>query len=475
MNEYRLSLLVLEIGVFLLGILVLTIDMAAGERGVKTCRRLAIAGTVALLGVSFFLGAEGAGWHGMVIADTAALFFKKIFLVSALLVFIMMARAGEEGGERAEYYALALFATLGMLFMASSHNLMTLFMALELLTISFYVLVAYGKGEDIVLEAGIKYLIIGTVSAAFMLLGIALIYGATGSLDYGEIAAKVAGGGELDPVLLPGVIILFLGLGFKVAAVPFQTWAPDVYQGAPTPVVAFLSVGSKAAGFVLLQRLAFSVFLPIKPGWILVLSLVTVATLFYGNLGALPQTNIKRLLGYSGIAQAGYVMMGLVAGNIAGGAAMLYYLAGYLFSNLLAFTVVVLMGRASESNEIAAYSGLARRSPVLAASLLVAFLSLAGVPPLVGFFGKFLLIDSIIKAGYTWVAVAAVLNVAVALFYYLQVAKAMYVMPPAAEEPIRVSAPMKGVLYACMAAILILGLFQQDLYEAALAASRALF
>jgi NADH-quinone oxidoreductase subunit N len=476
MHEYDLSLLTLEAGVFLLGLLVLTLDMVVGEGSRRVSRWTSLVGTAVLIAASFLIDGTGMGWHGMVLVDPAALFFKRIFLIAALLVFIMMARSGETAGDdRAEYYALTLFATLGMLFMASSHNLMTLFMALELLTISFYVLVAYGKGEDIVLEAGIKYLIIGTVSAAFMLLGIALIYGATGSLDYGEIARKVGLGGELDPVLLPGVIILFLGLGFKVAAVPFHTWAPDVYQGAPTPVVAFLSVGSKAAGFVLLQRLVFSVFLPIKPGWILVLALVTVATLFYGNLGAIPQTNIKRLLGYSGIAQAGYVMMGLVAGSIYGGAAMLYYLVGYLFSNLLAFTVVVLMGRAVESNEIAAYSGLARRSPILAASLLVAFLSLAGVPPLVGFFGKFLLIDSIIKAGYSWIAVAAVLNVAAALFYYLQVAKVMYVMPPAAEAPIRVSAPMKAVLYACMAAILILGLFQRDLYEAALTASRALF
>lgn len=476
MNEYNLGLVALETGVFLLGILVLALDMIAGPRSRAVCRWASLAGTAALVIASFAIEETGVGWHGMVLVDSAALFFKRIFLIAAFLVFVMMARSGETaGGDRAEYYALSLFATLGMLFMASSHNLMTLFMALELLTISFYVLVAYGKGEDLVLEAGVKYLIISTVSAAFMLLGIALIYGAAGSLDYGEIAADVGKGGLLDPVLLPGVIILFLGLGFKVAAVPFHTWAPDVYQGAPTPVVAFLSVGSKAAGFVLLQRLAFSVFLPIRPGWVIVLALVTVATLFYGNLGAIPQTNMKRLLGYSGIAQAGYVMMGLVAGSIASGAAMLYYLAGYLFSNLLAFLVVVLMGRAVESSEITAYSGLARRSPILAASLLVALLSLAGVPPLVGFFGKFLLIDSVIRAGYTWIAIAAVLNVAAALFYYLQIAKAMYVMPPAGEEPIRVSAPIKVVLYACMAAILFLGLFQRDLYEAALAASRVMF
>jgi len=324
-------------------------------------------------------------------------------------------------------------------------------------------------------KRGSKYLVIGTVSAAFILLGIAFIYGATGSLDYSRLAEIVDTGGSRDPMLLPGLILLLLGLGFKISSIPFHSWAPDVYEGAPTPVVAFLSVGSKAAGFVLFQRLVFSVFLPIRSEWGLVLALVATFTLFFGNLGAIPQTNIKRLLGYSGIAQAGYLLLGLVSGSVNGGAAMLYYLTGYLFSNLLAFLVIILFRQVVTSHEITEYSGLARRSPLLAASLLIAMLSLAGVPPLVGFFGKFLLVASIVEAGYWWLAVIAILNVVVALFYYLKVGKTMYVDSPLSTDPIRLSISMKVLLYGCVTVIILLGLFQAPLYDSARAAMTGLF
>ncbi|MFQ6103049.1 MAG: NADH-quinone oxidoreductase subunit N [Candidatus Glassbacteria bacterium] len=475
-GEIKFGIIGLEAAVFALGILIMTLDMIYRGSRPDIIRKVAIFGMALLVGYSFHPGQTGIGWHGMLLVDSAAYFFKSLFLVAALLVFIMMTRSEELVGRvPAEYYALGSFATLGMLFMASSHNLMTLFMALELLTISFYILVAYSKDEELGLEAGIKYLIIGTVSAAFILLGIAFIYGATGSLDYSRITEAIQSSRGYDSILIPGVILLLLGLGFKISAIPFHSWAPDVYQGAPTPVVAFLSVGSKAAGFILLQRLIYSVFIPLKPTWGLLLSVVAVITLLYGNLGAIPQTNIKRLLGYSGIAQAGYLILGLVAGSLDGGAAMLYYLTGYLFSNLLAFTVIVIFRQAVTSHRIIDYSGLARRSPILAASLLVAMLSLAGVPPLVGFFGKFLLIESVIRAGYSWLAIVAILNVVVALFYYLQVVRVMYVNLPTQAHQIKVSRPMKAVLYACIVAILALGLFQGPLYDISLSATRPLF
>ncbi len=471
-----LGLISIEVAVFCLGILILALDMISGGRRPGICRWTALTGISIILVLSLFTDRSGTGWHGMVEIDAVTRFFERFFLAAAVLVFIMMGRSRELGGrDPAEYYALAVFATLGMMFMAASRNLMVLFMALELLTLSFYVLVAYNRRRAHGLEAGVKYLIVGAVSAAFMLLGIAFIYGATGTLDYAEIAGKVAGAGQLDPVLIPGVVLLVTGLGFKVSAVPFHSWAPDVYEGAPTPVVAYLSVGSKAAGFVLLQRLVFSVFLPTRPEWVFILALVAVASLFYGNLGALPQTNLKRLIGYSGIAQAGYLTLGLVAGNVDGGAAMLYFLAGYLFTNLLAFLVIVVASRAAERHEIADYSGIARRSPVLAASLLVAMLSLAGVPPMAGFFGKFLLIDAVIRAGYWWLAVIAAVNVAIALYYYISVVKVAYVEKPADDEPLIVPASLKAVMYVCMAAILFLGIFQGPLYEAARTAVGALF
>jgi NADH-quinone oxidoreductase subunit N len=426
--------------------------------------------------LSFLTGNSGTGWYGMILVDSASIFFRRIFLLSALFVFVMMSRSRDLGGrDPAEYYALALFATVGMMFTASAANFMTLFMALELLTISFYVLVAYNRDELLGLEAGVKYLIIGTVSTAFILLGLAFVYGATGSLDFVVVASRLGEAGKTDPLLLVGAVLMLVGLGFKISAVPFHTWAPDVYQGATTPVVAFLSVGSKAAGLVLMMRLAFSVFLVIRPEWVLILSVVTVATMFYGNLGALPQVNIKRLLGYSGIAQAGYLLMGLVAATVESGAAMLYYLAGYLVTNLLAFMVIVVFSRSVKGHSISSYSGLARRSPILAASLMVAMLSLAGVPPLAGFFGKFLLIDAVIKAGYTWLAVVAALNVVTALYYYLQVVKTIYVLPAASETPLEVNTSTKALLYACMLAILFIGVFQEPLYDAVRTAAVTLF
>ena len=471
-----LGLVIIEVAVFLLGIGVLSVDMAFRGRRPEICQWLTLGGLALIVCLSFVLSKTGLGWQGMLLVDPLALFFKRLFLIAALLTAIMMAYS-RDLGERdlGEYYALTLFATLGMLFMATAHNLVTLFMGLELLAISFYILVASGTDETLGLEAGVKYLIFGAVSSAFILLGIAFVYGATGSLDYGQIAETIRSGEPLDSMLLPGILLLLLGLGFKISAFPFHAWAPDVYQGAPTPVVAFLSVGSKAAGFVLLLRLAFSVFLPLKSEWGLVLSLVAVISLCYGNLGALGQSNMKRLLGYSGIAQAGYILLGLIAGTVDGGAATLYYLTGYLFSNLLAFMVIVVLGRALGSSEIIDYAGLARRSPILAASLLIALLSLAGVPPLVGFFGKFLLIDATIKAGYWWIATVAILNVVVALYYYLSVIKVAYVNPPVSEERITVPKAIKATLYACVVVIILLGLFQNPLYESARVAAAALF
>ncbi|MFC1572258.1 NADH-quinone oxidoreductase subunit N [Candidatus Eisenbacteria bacterium] len=471
-----ISLVLIEIAVFALGIGVLTIDMLYRGRRSDVCRWPTLCG-LALIGIlSFLVPGTGLGWRGMLLADPLALFFKRLFVIAAFLVSIMMGYGRRaEGDSPGESYGLVLFATLGMLFMASAHNLVTLFMSLELLAISFYVLVASGMDRDHGLEAGVKYLVFGAVSSAFMLLGIAFIYGATGSFDYAEIAEIIRQGRPLDAMLMPGVLLLLLGLGFKISAFPFHSWAPDVYQGGPTAVVAFLSVGSKAAGFVLLQRLVFSVFLPLRSEWGLVLSLVAVLSLCLGNLGAMRQSNIKRLLGYSGIAQAGYIMLGLIAGSVEGAAAMLYYLAGYVFSNLLAFLVIIILNRSIRSYQIADYAGLARRSPMLAASLLIALLSLAGVPPLVGFFGKFLLIDAIIKAGHWWIAVVAILNVVVALYYYLSVVKVAYVSAPAENTPITIPASGRVVIYACIAVIFLLGLFQQPLYELTRTASAALF
>jgi len=468
------GLIGIEALAFILAITILVLDLLFHGRRPRAVTLTAVLGSAAVLAYALVAADTGVAWHGMIRVDAAALFFKRLVLAASVLTMIMIGRSSDTQSEgRAEYYALTAFATVGMLFMAAAHNLVVLFMALELLTITFYILVAYARRDDLGLEAGLKYLVIGTVSAAFILLGIAFVYGAAGSLAFDAIAAK-AGMDEPDAVLVLGMIILLLGLGFKVSAIPFHAWAPDVYQGAPTPVAAFLSVGSKAAGFVLLLRLLFSVFLPARGHALTVLMAVAVLTLAYGNLGAIPQTNIKRLLGYSGISQAGYLLLGLIAGSAEGGAAIIYFLAGYLFTNMLAFLVIILWHRKAGSFDIASYAGLGKTSPLLAAALLIALLSLAGAPPLVGFFGKFLLISSVVQAGYSWLAIVAAVNVVVGMYYYLLVVKAMYVREPTAPSAVTVSPPMQALLYLCVTAILGLGLFQGPLYKLALTAANSL-
>ncbi|MCG3149559.1 MAG: NAD(P)H-quinone oxidoreductase subunit 2, chloroplastic [Verrucomicrobiae bacterium] len=407
-------------------------------------------------------------FHGMYRLDSFALFFKRLFLLATAFVLLM----GAEFVERfetgvAEFYALVLLAATGMLVIASVNDFILLFVALELVTITFYILTAFLRRQVQSLEAGTKYLILGALSSGFTVYGIAYIFGTTGTTNFDKLATLLSAGGSGSAFLL-GMLLVLTGLGFKVASVPFQIWAPDVYQGAPTPVTAFLAVGSKAAGFALLLRVMLAGLLPVSAVWMPVLLVLAAATLGYGNLGAISQRNIKRLLGYSSIGHAGYMLMGLAAGNALGSQAVLFYLGQYAFTNLCAFLVIIAVGR----EEIADYAGLGKRSPILGAALFLAMASLAGIPPLSGFFGKFQLFAAVIEAAQTnWhyyiLAGIGAGAVVVSLYYYFNVGRAIYIEEAKDTTPIPVSLPVRAGLYVCMLAMIGLGIYQQPLVEAA--------
>jgi NADH-quinone oxidoreductase subunit N len=475
MNTLLLSheLLIIGLG---LGLLLADLWIAPAAR-----RKL---GYVAAIGVGIVLlyslfifklptGESAYAFGKMYLLDGLALFFKRFFLVSALIVLLMSVEFADciETGI-AEFYALILFALAGMLFASSANDFALLFVSLELITVTFYVLTSFQRAQRRSLEAGVKYLIIGALSTCFTVFGIALVYGVSGKMNFEELAI-VAPMFHYNQVFLCGLLLVMVGLGFKIAAFPFQIWAPDVYQGSPAPTTAFLAVGSKAAGFVLLLRVLFTAVPTISDRWSNLLIIVSAVTILYGNLCALPQRNLKRLLGYSSIAHAGYMLLGVAALNSAGKSAILYYLSGYLFTVLAAFTVICLVMRHVEGEDIGALAGLNQRSPLLAATMSMAMVSLAGIPPLAGFFGKFLLLKSVVEQapthpGYYFLAFVTVAGVIISLYYYFGVIRAIYWSEnPENLTPIQASKPIRISIYACIVGMFFIGLFPGPLVNLA--------
>src|SRR6186997_1367881 len=366
--------------------------------------------------------------NGLISVDRFALFFKVIFLGSAALTVLMSVRYLDVEGTRAgEYYFLILCATLGMMFMAGGTDLITLFIGLETMAISFYILTGFLKPSRRSNEAAVKYFLLGAFSLGILLYGMSLMYGLSGTTNLRSIATALVGQ-ERDPRLMLAVIMVVAGMGFKIAAVPFHMWAPDVYEGAPTPVTAFLSVGSKAASFAMLLRIFLEGLPAMDADWRLLFEVLAIVTMTVGNLAALTQSNLKRMLAYSSIAHAGYLLMGVVAGTPRGVSAMLIYLLIYTFMQLGAFAVIVMMRRAdSAGDELKDFSGLHFRHPFAAFAMLLFMLSLGGIPPTAGFMGKFWLFSAAIEAGYVWLAVIGVLNSAISLYYYIRIVVFMYV------------------------------------------------
>ena len=478
------SLMSLEISVVALGIVVLLADLwLPAER--KKMLGYAAAAALGLLFLNSFTGncscaSVGEAFGGMFVQDALAVFFKRFFLLAAALVLVLAVEFSDRiAAGVSEYYSLIVFALAGMLFAASSNDFVMLFVSVELITITFYVLTSFTRGRVVALEAGVKYLILGALSSAFMVYGIALVWGTTGKFNFTELA-MVTARFEENKVFLFGVLFILVGLGFKIAAFPFQMWTPDVYQGAPTPTTAFLAIGSKAAGFVLLLRFLFTAIPSVTAHWDKLLIFVSAITILYGNLCAIPQRNLKRLLGYSSIAHAGYLLLGVAALNSAGHAAVLYYLSGYLFTTLAAFTVIALVMRHLDTEDISSLAGLSQRSPMLAATMTLAMVSLAGIPPLAGFFGKFLLLKAVIEqgasnAGYYCLAFTALVGVVISFYYYFGVIRAIYWSRDVPDaSPIQMSVPIRFGICVCIAGMFWLGLFPEAMLDFASDAARVL-
>lgn len=470
----QLLALLPEILLALLAFAILAADLATPE---EKKRSLGIVATVGLLIVAavsiLWRGPGGEVFGGMLRDDPVALVFRVLFMIAGTLAILLSMdfKGLRQGGE---YYSLLIFAVMGMGLMAAANNLVMVYVALELTDIALYVLAGFLRDDSASTEAGIKYFLFGACASAIMLYGMSLMYGFTGALDLPEIGEALQETSALPAMI--GLVLMLVGLGFKVAAVPMQFWVPDVYQGAPTPITAFISVASKAAGFAVLARVLTFVFPAVQGEWMALVMTISLFTMTVGNLFAIPQHNIKRLLGYSGIAQAGYLLIGVTASSKHGLAAAIFYLIVYTLTNIAAFATVILVSNRINSDEIADYAALSRRSPYLALALLAALLSLAGIPPFGGFVGKLFLFAAGIGSGLVWLVIAGVLNVILGLYYYLSVAKVMYVTRSEHEdEPIPVTAAIKGVLVVTTTGVLLLGVVATPFYNMVLDAVASWF
>ena len=433
-----------------------------------------LAGT--LFAVFLFTGLDVTAARGLLAVDGFAAFFKVIVLLSAVLTILMSAPyLRVEGLKAGEYYFLILCATLGMMFMASGVDLITLFIGLETMAVSFYILAGYLKPNPRSNEAAVKYFLLGAFSLGVLLYGMSLLYGATGTTGLQGIATALSGQ-EPSVVLILAVVLIGAGMGFKIAAVPFHMWAPDVYEGAPTPVTAFLSVGSKAASFAMLIRIFVEGLPAVSADWTALFWVLAVITMTLGNVAALTQSNLKRMLAYSSIAHAGYLLIGVTVATERGVASLLVYLGVYLFMQLGAFAVVVAMRRSDVvGDELKDFAGLFKRSPIAAFLMLFFMLSLGGIPPTAGFMGKVWLFGAAIDAGFIWLAVVAVANSAVSLYYYLRVVVFMWMHDDAhAGTPLVFSPTMAVALGIALLGTVVFGLYPQFLFEQAEAAARTL-
>lgn len=468
-----------EILLLVLAIFVLLLDALWRPSQRDRLGWVASIGAVAILVAALLFSQPGNEpkliFGGTLRQDWTAYAFKVLFLF-ALAVTSLLSIDRPGYGDRGEYYALLFVATMGMSLMAAAADLILLYLAIESTSIPLYILAGFLKRTDQSTEAGMKYFLFGALTSTVMLYGFSLIYGLTGETNIYSLAGMLAQGDiSLALMIAVGALVL-VGFGFKVAAAPFHFWTPDVYQGAPTPITGFVSTASKAAGFAVLLRFMLAVFPGMEAYWTGILSALAVATMTLGNVLALAQTNIKRMLAYSSIAHAGYALIGVVAVSTLGAASVVFYLVAYAVTNLAAFGVVVLFARTAGSDEIEDYAGLSRRSPGLALAMLVALLSLAGMPPLAGFVGKFYVFAAAVQTGLIWLAFVGVLNAIIGLYYYLTVLKVIYLYRSEDEGvPIKVPGASAVALGLCSLAIIAIGTLSAPWLDWALTSARALF
>jgi NADH-quinone oxidoreductase subunit N len=453
--------------------LILVLDFSFPRIGKGTLAWLTVAGFVGILASlvwMFAAGMQGTLFNNMFVLDAFAVFFKIVVVVATLLVLLAsLDYIKRIYLFRGEYYVMVMLAALGMLFMASANDLLSMFITIEFATFGFYILVAYLREDDLrSSEAGLKFFVLSVFTAAIMVFGISLIYGETGTIVFPELAAS-------RPVLTGGLVIGFLcvlvGLGFKIGAAPFHNWIPDIYQGAPTPITAYLSIAPKAAAFAIVLRIFFSTFAEFKPEWVWLVIGMAALSMTYGNIVAIAQTDIKRLLAYSGIAQIGNILIGLAAGTKMGSDSVLFYLLTYLVANLGAFAIVIIFSNLTGSDQIDDYRGLGRRSPLLAAAMLVFLLSLAGVPPLAGFIGKIYVFAAAMREGLVTLVIIGLINIVISMYYYLVIVKKIYISEPTDRRPIPVSGPMKAVVYATVAGTVVIGVYPKPFIEWAVAST----
>lgn len=418
-----------ELFLLLIGLIIFILDLILNKEQRKVLGWVMAFGLILDIGLSLLIAKPGSDslliWGGMLRFDQLGFIFRMMFLFAAAITALFATNL-DQLGRRGEFYLLLSGSTLGMCLMASSADIIMLYLAIETTSIPLYVLAGFLKEDDKSTEAGFKYMLFGAMTSAIMLYGFSLIYGFSGTTNLYNLVTLVQQGQTSPFVLYGSLSLILVGFGFKISAFPLHFWAPDVYEGAPTMISGFLSTASKAAGFSVLARVLMVSFTQLTPYWVIILAVISIATMTVGNLLALAQKNIKRLLAYSSIAHAGYALIGLVAASEFGLTGLIFYLTVYIVTNLAAFGAVAVFEKTSGSSEIASFAGLSRRSPWLAIMMLVSFLSLAGMPPFGGFVIKFSVFAAAIQQGLIGLAVIAVLNSIIGLYYYLTVLKVIY-------------------------------------------------
>ncbi len=466
----NLGLLLPEISLGIFVIIVILVDLFVQRKGLLTW--VSIAGLVVSAGFTLAMWGDSsqATFNNMLVADNFALFFKLLFLViAALVILASVDYVGKMARFQGEYHALVLLSALGMMLMAATTELISIYIAIELTSISLYILVGFLKDSKST-EASLKYLLLGAVASAVMLFGMALVFGFTGKTQLGEIAQVIQAMSPqtllASPALILGIVLLVAGFGFKVAAIPFHMWVPDVYEGAPTPITAYLSVASKAAGFAIILRVFYSAFgFPdwLSLDWGLIFAVLSAIGMTLGNVVAIPQVNIKRMLGYSSIAQAGYLMVGIAAvglspaADVIGRSSVLFFLASYALTNMGAFIAIIAISNKLDSDLIDDYSGMGKRAPLLALALTLSLISLIGMPPAAGFMAKFYIFSGAVQHGLLWLVVVAVINSVISAYYYMRVVKVMWLGKPASEEKVPSSVALRVALSLSCLGVLLLG------------------
>lgn len=468
-----------EILLLVLAVLILGLDLILSKDGRANLGWVTAGGLAVILGVSLFVARPDSGpmmiWGGVLRHDALGFYFRLLFIFAAAITALFSVGLPKIG-NRGEFYVLLLVSTLGMSLMAASADLIMLYLAIETTAIPLYIMAGFLKKDDKSTEAGFKYILFGAMTSAIMLYGFSLLYGFTGTTNIYALASSAQVGQISLWVIFGTLLLVLVGFGFKISVVPLHFWAPDVYEGAPSQVTGFLSTASKAAGFAVLVRVLVAVFPGAALYWGALLAAIAVATMTLGNLLALAQKNIKRMLAYSSIAHAGYALIGFVALSGFGLSSMVLYLVVYLVTNLAAFGVVVAYGRSIGSDEITAYAGMSRRSPWLALVLLIAFLSLAGMPPFGGFVAKFAVFAAAVESDMVWLAVVGVLNAIIGLYYYLTVLKYVYLYRSDGDEiPLTIKRPYGLALAVLTIGIILIGILFGPWFEISRTAAAALF